>query len=195
MPQGLQAAAVTSPKVSRALEQQSPPDGSPRFTELLPRQPPVPSPVPPPVQSPVPSHDSAEQSSSSVDQPPSRYHQLTTIPPSAKKTYPQKRCRECSFHKRRREVRNHCELCPAQPGLCKGKCFDDYHARVGLATHVITPPVAHRTRARRNRPGNAQPRQRRRGFQGGRDQRGQYTAGHLSHSSSPDYPPPADDPE
>ena len=79
-------------------------------------------------------------------------------------------------------------MCPEEPGLCKGRCFYEYHARVGITTHAITPPVAHRTRAGRNRRGNVQRRQRGRGFQGGRDQRGQYKAGPLPHSSSPDDP-------
>ena len=231
MPQGPQALPVASPEVSRALRQQSSQVGSPSFAELQPRpsvvpsvvqpavQPAIPSPVPShgsseQSSSSVPSHGSSEQSSSSVDNDTPRYHQLTAIPGTDTRKYPQKKCRQCTFNGNRKDVRAHCELCPGKPGLCKGRCFNEYHARVGITTHAITPPVAHRTRAGRNRRGNVQPRQRGRGFQGGRDQRGQYKAGPLPHSSSPDDPersatppppispvaappasPPADNPE
>ena len=62
--------------------------------------------------------------------PAPRMHQRVHIPPTEKKIYPQKRCRECYKKKIRKETRCHCDVCPAKPGLCEGTCFDDYHERL-----------------------------------------------------------------
>ena len=81
--------------------------------------------------------------------PAPRLHQRVHIPPTEKKEYPQKRCRECYKKKIRKETRCHCEVCPEKPGLCEGTCFDDYHERLKRRTSRAAR-TRRRTTARRN---------------------------------------------
>lgn len=52
------------------------------------------------------------------------------VPPTGKKSRPQKRCRVCSKQGIRKDTIYHCETCPSQPGLCINECFRIYHTSV-----------------------------------------------------------------
>ena len=56
-------------------------------------------------------------------------HFIDEIPATDKKKFPPKRCRVCYKKKLRKEARFHCTVCPEQPGLHLGKCFNDYHTK------------------------------------------------------------------
>ena len=55
-------------------------------------------------------------------------HFMDEIPATEKKIS-KKRCRVCYKKGLRKEARFHCTMCPEQPGLHLGKCFNDYHTR------------------------------------------------------------------
>ena len=54
-------------------------------------------------------------------------HFLELIPPTAKKSNPQKKCVECTRKKVRKETRYQCKNCVIRPGLCPAPCFESYH--------------------------------------------------------------------
>ena len=55
-------------------------------------------------------------------------HRPQMIPPTPRRSHPQKRCRVCYKKGTRKESRYCCPLCPGFPGLCVVPCFDLYHA-------------------------------------------------------------------
>ena len=63
----------------------------------------------------------------------SRLHErlfLYALPSTPTQRTPQKRCRVCSKRGFRRDTRYCCPLCPGNPGLCIGECFECYHTLV-----------------------------------------------------------------
>lgn len=56
---------------------------------------------------------------------PIENHVSLRIPPTEKRKYPQKPCVVCTRHGIRHDTRYWCKVCNV--GLCKGRCFDEYH--------------------------------------------------------------------
>ncbi|XP_053545623.1 piggyBac transposable element-derived protein 4-like [Bombina bombina] len=59
-------------------------------------------------------------------------HFIFKIPPTPKKAKPQRRCRVCSRKGKRTDTIYHCPDCPAQPALCLGTCFKEFHLAANL---------------------------------------------------------------
>lgn len=56
-----------------------------------------------------------------------RQHKVVKITGSGKKKFPQRRCRVCKKHGKRKETCFMCSYCEIP--LCMGKCFEDYHTK------------------------------------------------------------------
>ncbi|CAL4061839.1 unnamed protein product, partial [Meganyctiphanes norvegica] len=69
--------------------------------------------------------------------------------PTAKKSYPRVRCRECYIQNKRSDTRTICKACPGRPGLCSPACFTAYHARKYPHWRAAARPAAARPAATR----------------------------------------------
>ena len=54
-------------------------------------------------------------------------HVISSILPTGKKKYPQRRCVYCRDYSTPRDTRYYCKACVNKPALCKTPCFAKYH--------------------------------------------------------------------
>ena len=57
-------------------------------------------------------------------------HIISSILPTGKKKYPQRRCVYCRDYSVPRDTRYYCKVCVNTPALCKTPCFAKYHGTI-----------------------------------------------------------------